>query len=89
MSCHCYAFVEDLTAPEQYDLDLEDYFKLIIDDFQPDIMHVFGTEFPHALASVRIFNDPDHTLIGIQGLISACARVYMADLPMKVQRPEN
>lgn len=86
MSCHCYAFVEDLTMPEKYDPELETYFKLIIDDFQPDIMHVFGTEFPHALASIRVFQNPEHTLVGIQGLISACAKVYMADLPVKVQR---
>jgi glycosyltransferase involved in cell wall biosynthesis len=86
MSCHCYAFVEDGNAPEKYDVELEDYFHLILDDFQPDIMHIFGTEFPHTLAAVRVFQKPEHTLIGIQGLISACAKVYMSDLPVKVQR---
>ena len=86
ISCHCYGFVEDLTAPERYDFELEKHFELIINDFQPDILHVFGTEFPHALASIKVFDQPERTLIGIQGLVSAIAKVYMADLPVKVQR---
>lgn len=86
ISCHCYAFVENLNTPENYDVELEAFFKLIIDDYKPDLLHVFGTEFPHALAAVKVFDQPERTLIGIQGLVSACAKVYMADLPMKVQR---
>ncbi len=86
ISCHCYGFVENLAEPENYDVELEDYFRLIIDDFQPELMHVFGTEFPHALARKKVFGNPDHSLVGGQGLISACAKVYMADLPVKVQR---
>ncbi|MDE7233229.1 MAG: glycosyl transferase 4, partial [Lachnospiraceae bacterium] len=86
ISCHCYGFVEDLTAPERYDVELEKQFELIINDFKPDILHVFGTEFPHALASIKVFDQPERTLVGIQGIISAIAKVYMADLPVKVQR---
>ena len=86
ISCHCYGFVEDMNAPERYDFDLEKHFELIINDFEPDILHVFGTEFPHALASIKVFDQPERTLIGIQGLVSAIAKVYMADLPVKVQR---
>ena len=86
ISCHCYGFVEDLTAPERYDTALEKHFELIINDFKPDILHVFGTEFPHALAAIKVFDRPERTLISIQGLVSAIAKVYMADLPVKVQR---
>lgn len=86
VSCHCYGFVEDLAAPENYDEGMEKQFELILQDFSPDILHVFGTEFPHALAAVKAFDNPARTLIGIQGVVSAIARVYMADLPVKVQR---
>lgn len=82
----CYAFPEDLGHPERYDASLEERFREILEDFQPDILHVFGTEFPHALAAVRSFNRPERTLIGIQGLCGEIARVYMAGLPEKVQK---
>lgn len=85
-SCVCYGFMENLETPEIYDAGLEDRMKEIIGDFRPDILHVFGTEFPHALAAIRAFDRPEHTLVGIQGVCSAIAEEYMADLPMKVQR---
>ncbi|NBI89333.1 glycosyltransferase [Lachnospiraceae bacterium] len=80
----CYAFVEKLAAPELYDERMEVRFKEIIADFKPDMVHIFGTEFPHTLAMVRAYGCPGRTLIGIQGLCFACAEAYMADLPRKV-----
>ncbi len=85
-TCHCYGFVEKLDTPEHYDTELEGQFQKILDDFAPDILHVFGTEFPHTLACVKVYGRPERTLIGMQGLCGAIAEEYMADLPMKVQR---
>ena len=82
----CYAFLEDLGHPENYDSSMEERFGEIFADFQPDIIHIFGTEFPHALAAVRCFGRPERTLVGIQGLCGEIARVYMAGLPEKVQK---
>lgn len=82
----CYAFLEKLGEPENYDPALESRFADIFRDFKPDILHIFGTEFPHTLAAVRAFGNPDRTLIGIQGLCGEIARVYMAGLPQEVQR---
>lgn len=86
VSCRCYGFRENIDAPEVYDPGLEKKFEEIMADFNPDILHVFGTEFPHALACIRAFGHPERTLVGIQGLCSAIAEEYMADLPVKVQR---
>ncbi len=80
----CYAFGENLNAPEVYDEGLEDVFREIMEDFRPDIVHIFGTEFPHTLAAVRAFGRPGRTLIGIQGLCGEIAKVYMAGLPQRV-----
>lgn len=85
-SCRCYGFAENLDTPEIYDPALEKRFQEILRDFEPDILHIFGTEFPHALAAVRAFGRQDRTLVSIQGLCSCIAEEYMADLPMKVQR---
>lgn len=84
--CHCYGFVEKLNTPELYDGAIEERMKEIIEDFKPDIVHIFGTEFPHALACARAYRRAPRTLISIQGLVSECADAYMADLPLKVQR---
>ena len=81
-----YGYTENQNTPEDYDNHLVPRFLEILEDFKPDIVHIFGTEFPHALAMVRAFGDPDRTLVGIQGLCGAIADSYMAELPYKVQR---
>lgn len=81
-----YGFQEDLTHPEIYNSGLETRFSEILDDFRPDIVHIFGTEFPHTLSMTRAFGSPEHTLIGIQGLCRTIADTYMADLPYRVRR---
>ena len=81
----CYGFQEDLNHPELYQEALEEQFRRIFADFEPDIVHIFGTEFPHTLAAVRAFHRPERTLIGIQGLCYRIAEDYMAGLPEKVQ----
>ena len=48
------------------------------------MLHIFGTEYPHALAAAKAFNRPERTLVGLQGIMSACADAYFADLPEKV-----
>lgn len=80
----CYAFVENLNRPEHYDAGMEIRFQEILEDFKPDIIHVFGTEFPHALAAVKAFGRPEKTLIGIQGLCCKISEIYMAGLPESV-----
>ncbi len=79
-----YGFYEDLGHPEKYDEALEVRMQEIVDDFKPDMVHIFGTEFPHTLAMVKAFNNPQRTLIGIQGLCFVCADAYLAGLPEAV-----
>ncbi len=77
----CYSFLEDLTRPEIYDCAMEQRFAEILADFKPDIVHIFGTEFPHALAVEKVFDCPRKTLVGIQGLCFEIAKVYQAGIP--------
>lgn len=79
-----YGFSENLNTPEIYDESLEGRFSEIFEDFKPDIIHVFGTEFPHCLAAIKAFNNPERTLLGIQGICSEISKVYMAELPENV-----
>lgn len=79
----CYGFVEDVDHPEHYASELEQQLKGIIEEFQPDVVHCFGTEYPHTLAVTKVC-DKEKVLIGIQGLCKIYAERYLADLPERV-----
>jgi len=49
---------------------MEQHIKYIVDQVKPDILHVFGTEYPHSLVAARTFNNPEKCVINIQGLTS-------------------
>lgn len=62
-------------------------FEQILNSSKPDIVHIFGTEFPHALSMVTQCNKMNiKTAISIQGLVSVIENHYMAYLPNKIQK---
>lgn len=79
-----YGFPKKIREPWIYDDSVEGVFARILAEFKPDLVHIFGTEFPHTLSMVRAFNNPDKTIIHVQGIISAIAKHYTAFLPEKV-----
>lgn len=79
----CYGFTEDTNHPEVYEPELESALKSIVEEFRPDVVHCFGTEYPHTLAITKVC-DKKHVLIGIQGLCKLYAERYLADLPERV-----
>ncbi len=53
----------------------------------PDVIHIWGSEFPFALALLNAAereNMLDRTVVSIQGLITEVARRYTAGLPDRV-----
>lgn len=81
-----YGFPEDVGRAERYDKKLEYFFREIIRSENPDIVHCFGTEYPHTLAMCRVFPDKRRILVGLQGLCTLLAEAYYADLPQQVVR---
>lgn len=79
-----YGFQEDITHPENYDEGLEERLRKVAEDFSPDIVHCFGTEYPHTLAMCRAFPQKERLLISIQGLCAVYANTYFANMPKKV-----
>lgn len=80
-----YGFYEDTVHPEIYSTYLEDTLKGIVDDFNPNFVHIFGTEFPHTLAMSRVMKDKSNkVLIGIQGVVTACRDHYLDGVPEKI-----
>ena len=81
-----FGIVQDNVNLHFYDFKVERQMESIIGQFRPDMLHIFGTEYPHALAAAKAFNRPERTLVGLQGIMSACADAYFADLPEKVMK---
>lgn len=79
-----YGFYEETGHPEIYDEKLKQELISITDRFEPDVIHCFGTEYPHTLAICEGYPDPDKILVGIQGLCSVYADAYYASLPKDV-----
>ncbi|MCR5800474.1 MAG: glycosyltransferase family 4 protein [Lachnospiraceae bacterium] len=80
----CYRFLEQTECPWIYDMTLRGTAKKIISDFKPDIIHSFGTEYPHSLIWAEIFDKPGRMLVSIQGVMSECANAYTCGLDESV-----
>ena len=70
-----------------YNKDIEQYFEQILNKVNPDIVHIFGTEYPHSLAMINVCEKLgilDKVVINIQGLVSMYSNHYNANLPNKI-----
>ena len=92
----CYGYYEDQTQPENYCMELEPRFVNIIRSYEPDVIHIFGTEYGHTLGTLKAVesvrelakNDSSikvpEVLVAIQGVIYRCGEEYTADLPKEI-----
>lgn len=74
-------------APQKYRKQLEDLFYEQLQRFQPDVIHIWGTEYGHTLAMVNAAQRlgwENRVAISIQGLCSSCARHYCEGIPESV-----
>lgn len=60
--------IHDVTRDEVLWLYYEEKFKKVIEDFKPDVIHIFGSELYHGLAARVAGNIP--MVLHIQGLLS-------------------
>ncbi len=79
-----YSFYEDTDHPEDYDVSLEASIGRICEEFKPDVIHCFGTEYPHALALQRLSEWKDRVLVHIQGVMRSCVENYYGGLDENV-----
>lgn len=81
------AFREGL--PYVYLPELEQQFGEEIRGFQPDVIHVWGTEYGHTLAMMHAAEACgmlSHTAVSIQGMCSVIAGHYNEGIPHRIQR---
>lgn len=55
-------------------------FVAVLGRVQPALVHIWGTEYP-AAATLASISDPAHTLISVQGVMTACAQHLNDGLP--------
>lgn len=57
----------------------------IINRVDPDILHIYGTEFLHSRIAVECFGKPERTIIHIQGMVSVIAKHCASGFPFWVK----
>ncbi len=62
---------------------MKKHISKIIADVQPSVLHIFGTEYPHALLAAQTFHCPERTVVHIQGLTSFIWKHYNVGIPYK------
>ena len=79
-----YSFYEDSSHPEIYSEDLYVAIDRILNDFKPDVIHCFGTEYAHTKALLKNEAYRDIALVHLQGLMKPIADAYYASLPESI-----
>lgn len=79
-----YGFPERLES-NKYNSKLESTFFDIYEKEKPDVIHIFGTEYPHTLAVIQSGIDLKKIVISIQGLVSIIAQHYCVGIPFADQ----
>ena len=68
-------------ATTRYLKSHEPLWKNICNEFQPNVIHIHGTEYAHGLACMRACPSLNY-IISIQGLVSVYARYHLAGLSL-------
>lgn len=63
----------------KYETSLEDYWRRVTTSFEPDLIHIHGTECAHGLSCMRSLPEFKY-IISIQGLVSVISRYYYASM---------
>ena len=53
----------------------------IIEKVDPDIIHIFGTEYSHSLECLNSIKFKEKVVVSLQGIISELAKVYLQGIP--------
>lgn len=66
----------------KYNEKHKELLKRVVDEFRPDVIHVFGTEYPRTLEVLDAVGR-ERVLISLTGILSECYAVYEAGIPSK------
>lgn len=78
-----FSILNDLTSAGAFDAMVNNFAK-VLQEFQPDVVHVWGTEFAHSYAmglACERENILEKLIVGIQGLVSIISKHYSEGIP--------
>ena len=84
--CSYASFYEN--EPHKYRCELENRFVQELNQFDPDLVHIWGTEYGHTLAMANAAEKTGYLekiVVSIQGMCSVIARHYAEGLPVRVR----
>lgn len=87
---HKYFSFSDLSS--KYSKDTEERFTDILYEYKPNIVHIWGTEFPHTLAMINACERMgllDKVIVNIQGLVEPYSLYYLDHIPNNYLDKEN
>lgn len=67
-----------------YEQQLDEPAKEVITAFNPDVIHIWGAEFPFAYAIVKVAPNSGNIVCSIQGLCSYIEKHYFSHMPIDV-----
>jgi len=73
-----------ITARTEVEIMRKEFRKILADE-QPDVVHIYGTEFEHSWAMAQEA-DREHTLVTIQGSLEYLKKAAFAGIPEKICR---
>ena len=82
-----YTFSENSREETFYSQRITDLLVRILNKEKPDIIHIWGSEYPHTLEMVDAAVTTGlaaRVVISLQGLVSSCSLNYYSDLPWEV-----
>ncbi len=80
-----YTYLDNINA-ETYGPELIEAFEQILRKADPDIVHIWGTEYPHTTAMLQACKNKgflNKVVVDIQGLVSVCSKHYLNGIPKK------
>lgn len=80
-----WGFYSNIGRGYEYSEKRKKQIEKIVQEIDPDIIHIFGTEFAHTLECVQGVSDKGKIVVSIQGLISELEKVYTTKIPILEQ----
>jgi len=82
------SYVSFKQIPDDFVSDeLINKFETLVSNYNPDVIHIWGTEFSHSLCMVQAckrINYIDKVVVNLQGIISKIADAYTLGLPKRI-----
>lgn len=76
-----YYLIPSKGGNKNYNPLLEPHLKSIENEFNPDLIHIHGSEYPHSLAWIKACGK-ENVVVSIQGLVSVYARYFLGGIPV-------